>query len=240
MTAPVRSRQEFRPPRAVRLLSLFGVVVCGALTLFLAAVAVFVGSYQWQLGVALAPVAVLLGALTAYVWRDLKGKWSLRVVLGDAAVTLDLPAGRSLIHRPPAQHLTIRYDDIAAVETRLEAYSSFSMAMMQRPYALRRKDRDLIFLFEERALATGMATSMFAEAAAALAGRAGVPVQDLGMVEGRGGALGVWGTHAVDWAAPSLSGERQAQLWRRAAITGSIAGGALLIALVLRLILAAW
>jgi hypothetical protein len=232
-------RQVFRPPLAARLLSLFGVVACGGVTLFIAATAVFVATDQWQLGLVLAPIALFIGALTAYVWRDLKGKWGLRVVLDGDAVTLDLPSGRSLIHRLPAQHLTLRYDDIAAIETRLEAYRSFGMAMMQRAYVLRRTNGDLIFLFEERALATDMATSMFTAIVNELATRAGVEVRDLGMVEGRGGVLGVWGTRSADWTAPSLSHERQARLWRRAALTGSIAGAVILIAILLRFLLGA-
>ena len=134
------------------------------------------------------------------------------------AVTLDLPAGRSLIHCPPSQHLTVPYADIAAVETRLEAYGSFGMEMMQRAYVLRRNSGELIFLFEDRALATGMRSAFFPEIAAELAARAGVALQDLGMVEGSGGFLGVWGAHVVDWGAPSLPLARQLRLWRHAAI----------------------
>jgi hypothetical protein len=119
----------------------------------------------------------------------------LRVVFDADAVTLDLPSGRSLIHRPPSQHLTVPYGDIAAVETRLEAYGTLGMEMMQRAYVLRRKSGALIFLFEDRALATGMRSSFFPEVAAELAARAGIALSDLGMVEGRGGFLGVWGTH---------------------------------------------
>ena len=65
--------------------------------------------------------------------------------------------------------------------------------------------------FEDRALATSIETSFFADLAAELSVRAGVPLRDLGMVEGRGGFLVIWGTHAQDWAAPSLPPERQEQ-----------------------------
>jgi hypothetical protein len=143
--------------------------------------------------------------------------------IGPNAATLDLPRGRSLIHRPPAQHLTIPYADIAAIESRCEAYGSLGMEMMQRAYVLRRKSGDLIFLFEERALATGMASTMFADTVADLAARAGITVRELGTVEGKGGFLGVWGTHAPDWAAPAVPVARQLQLWRHAASTGTLA-----------------
>jgi hypothetical protein len=62
-----------------------------------------------------------------------------------AAVTLDLPAGRSLIHRPPAQHLTIPYANIDAIDARFEAYGTLGMEMMRRAYVLHRKGGELDF-----------------------------------------------------------------------------------------------
>jgi hypothetical protein len=111
--------------------------------------------------------------------------------------------------------VTIPYADIAAIETRLEAYGSLGMEIMQRAYVLHRKSRELIFLFEERGLATALASSLFGDIAAELAKRAGVAVKDHGMAAGRGGLLCTWSTHAPDWAAPALSPERQRQLWAR-------------------------
>jgi hypothetical protein len=97
------------------------------------------------------------------------------------------------------------------------------MEMMQRAYVLRRKSGELIFLFEERALATKMESSMFADVIKDLVARAGIAVSELGTVEGRGGLLGVWGPHAPSWAAPALPRERAIRLWRHAASTGSAA-----------------
>jgi hypothetical protein len=168
-------------------------------------------------------VCRLHSALTGYVGRDLRGKWGLRVVLDADAVTFHLPAGRSLIHRPPAQHLTIRYTDIEAIDARFEAYGSLGMEMMQRAYVLHRKGGELIFLFEERAMATALQSSLFTGLIAELVARTGVPLRELGTVEGKGGFLGVWGTHAPDWAAPALARERAMRLWRHAASTGSLA-----------------
>ncbi len=145
----------------------------------------------------------------------------------------DLPATRSLIHRLPAQRLTIPYNDIAEIETRLEGYRSLGMMQMQRAYALRRRSGDLIFLFEDRALATALETSFFSDIATQVAARAGVPVRDLGMVQGGGGFLGVWGTRAPDWAAPALPLDRQSRLWRHAAATGVV--GAAIIAVIIAL-----
>ena len=147
-----------------------------------------------------------------------------------------MPAGRSLIHRPPPQHLTIPYTEIAAVESRLEGYRTFGMESMQRAYVLRRRDNELIFLFEDRALGTAMASSLFGGIADELAARAGGTVHDIGMVAGQGGVLGVWGTHAPDWAAPPLSAAEGMAHWRRAAMTGSLVFTIIIVALAIRLL----
>jgi hypothetical protein len=221
--AAARVRRVFCLPLAPRLLALFGVIFLAVLTSIIIVFAVLVFTMQWALGLFVTACAGFVGALTGYVWRDFNGKWGLQVVLDTDAVKLDLPAGRSLIHRPPAQHLTILYADIEAIEARFEAYSTLGMEMMQRAYVLHRKSGELIFLFEERALATRMETSMFADLVADLAARVGIPLRELGTVEGNGGLLGVWGTHAPDWAAPALPRERTIRLWRHAASTGSLA-----------------
>jgi hypothetical protein len=44
---------------------------------------------------------------------------------------------------------------------------------------------------------------LFPDFASDIAARTGAPLQDLGIVEGKGGILGVWGIEAPDWAAPS-------------------------------------
>jgi hypothetical protein len=237
---PVSPTQtEFRTPLGPRLLSLIGVVVLAAATVLQLLVAAFLlVKEQWLLALVVLACACLMAALTDYVGRDLRGKWGLRVALEPDALRLDLPAGRSLIHRPPAQHLTIPYDQIEAIETRVEGYGSLGMEIVQRAYVLRRKSGDLIFLFEDRALATGLESRMFSKLAADIAARAHVPVRDLGMIEGRGGALAVWGTHAPDWAAPTLPLALQLRIWRRAALTGKLAIGIVIFAVVLRVAIA--
>jgi hypothetical protein len=72
--------------------------------------------------------------------------------------------------------------------------------------------------------------------AAGLATRAGVPLHDLGMDEGGGGFLGVWGTQAPDWAAPALPLARQMQIWRHVWATGTLSVGFIFVALIVRLL----
>jgi hypothetical protein len=214
----------FRLPLAVRLLSLFGVAFIGAVSALMFAFTVVVLIIdQWISAVFIALCTAIMAALTHYTARDLVGKWNLRIVLGADSVELFLPKNRSLIHATARQRLAIPYADIAAIETRLEAYTSFGMGFLQQPYVLRRKNGELIYLFEERAIGTGLQSSYFAALVQDLVARAGVGVRDLGMAEGGGGVLGVWGTHAADWAAPALSRSRQYQLMRKAANTGALA-----------------
>lgn len=228
----------FRTPAGMRYLSLIGTLVVGGVTIFLLGFAILLlFQREWGIGAAIGAMAAFTAALSGYVLGDLRAKWGFRVTLLADRLVLDLPAGRSLIHRPPAQHLTIPYRDIEAVETRLEAYPSLGMGNMQRAYVLSCKDRTTVFLFEDRALATALETSMVTQVAAAIVAHAQVPLRDLGMVEGRGGFLSLWGSHAPDWAAPSLPRSQQLRLWRHAAFTGLLAIGILIAALIIRIVL---
>ena len=225
----------FRTPAGVRYFSLFGTVflaIVAAVMVAFAVVLVFAGA--WWLAALCAAVAVFIAALDGDVLRDLLGRWGLRVELLPDRVVLDLPSGRSLIHRPPAQHLTIPYADIEAVESRFEAFPSLGMQSVQHPFVLSLKDGRKIFLFEDRALATPFATPMYEPIAGAIVQHAHVPLRELGMVEGSGGFLSVWGASSPDWAAPSLPREQQMRIWRHAASTGSLALGIMFLAVIIR------
>jgi hypothetical protein len=230
------ARIAFRVPIVARVLTLFGLLIIGGICAAMAMAAVYLlVLQQWALGALTLALAAFLAGLTDYLVKDLRGKWGLRVAMEADALVLDLPVGRSLIHRPAAQHLKIPYGDIEAVESRLEAYGTLGMAMLQRAYALRRKNGQLIFLFEDRAVETRFHSATFAKVAADIAARAGVPVRDLGMAEGRGGFLAVWGTQAPDWAAPQMPIARQIRMRRRAAITGMLAIVVVVLAVIVRL-----
>ena len=109
--------------------------------------------------------------------------------------------------------------------------------MMQKPYVLRWRSGATTFLFEERALGSGLESREFANVVAELQAHSRAPLSDLGMVEGRGGILGVWGASAADWSAPSLSPSQQSRLRKRAILTGVLAGGVVIVALLVRLLI---
>jgi hypothetical protein len=213
----------FQTPRTPVVMSIVGIAAIAAASACMTAFAILLLLQGWwSLVVVTSAVACFLAGLAAYVAKDLRGKWSLRVALEPDRLVLDLPAHRSLIHDPPAYRGSIAYAAIAAIETRLEAYGTAGAEMMQQPYVLHCKSGELIFLFEDRALRTPYHNDFFPNIAKQIITRSGAPLRDLGMVEGTNGFFGVWGAHAPDWAAPSLPAERQRQLWRRVVMTGAL------------------
>jgi hypothetical protein len=91
----------FRTPSWARYFSLIAAIILGGITAMMLAVAIFLLFKQgWWLGAFAAAMAVFMAGLTGYVLRDLRGKWGLRVELLADRMVLDLPGGRSLIHRP--------------------------------------------------------------------------------------------------------------------------------------------
>ena len=203
---------------------LLGALGTGAAVL---AVALLFGGI-WTIGAVILFLSIWLLLLADYVWRDCQARRKWRVEIEPGELQLDLPAGRSLMETGRRVKCLLEVSDIAAVETRLEAFRSFGMANMQRNYGLRLRSGDLIVLGEDRALASGLMDEAMGGFVETIRLKTGLPLRDLGMVEGKGGFLGVLFTSVPRWDAPSLQAARQAALWRRAAITGWMAGAILL------------
>ena len=203
---------------------MFATALIGALGIFMlgAAVLLTIGG-QMGFGILFAALAGVVGVLFRYVLRDARARRDWRIAVGTDALVLDLPGGRSLVHRLDPVRTQVCFNQIEAIETRLEAYRSFGMTNMHRSYALKLKTGDLIVLGEDRALNTGMASDFFANAIEVIARHGDLEMRDLGMTEGRGGILSVLFTSPPRWDAPDLSTERQAALWRNATWTGRLA-----------------
>src|SRR5476651_973836 len=108
----VPSRRVWRCPYGPAALSGFGVAFCGMITLGVAAIPLLVGVQALRdpmTALIILPLVLFLAALTHYVWRDMRGKMGGRITLDSAGIGLDLPAGRSLVHRPPACHESVPY-----------------------------------------------------------------------------------------------------------------------------------
>ena len=199
-------------------------VFLGLVTLFMLGADALVARMPGGLLVSLFMLALVafMAALTAYVWRDMRGKLGGLIILDNTSLTLRLPAGRSLIHDPPSCREIIPFSDLEAVETRVEFYGAQGMGMMQRVWRLRRRNGAPVFLFEDRALGTALAINSMEPVAVEIAHRAGVPLNDLGAAKGWGGFLGAWFARAPDWPAAALTAAQEAALWRRVYITGAL------------------
>ncbi len=176
------------------------------------------GRPGWALGIG--ALACFIGYLAVYALRDARARLGWRIAVGPDGIDLDLPAARSLAARLPAVRMRLNPGDVAAVETRLEAYRSLGTVTMLRSYALCLRDGRRIVLGEDRALGTALAAPRTGEAAHRLARAAGLGWRDLGMVEGGARPLLLAPVAPLPWDAPSLGPERQAALWRRARMLG--------------------
>ena len=215
-----------------RTLGPVGTVMTGAIVLLFVIVSVgLIAGGSVGLGVFIAAMAAVMGVLFLYLLRDTAGNLGWCIAIGADALDLDLPRGRSLIHRLDPVHSHIRFDEIEAVEGRLEAYATLRMTNMQRAYALKLKTGSVIILGEDRALNSDLESSIVAKTVERIVRRGKLGTRDLGMVEGSGGILGVLFASAPPWDAPSLSAERQAALWADAGMTGSLAKAAMYVTL---------
>jgi hypothetical protein len=176
------------------------------------------------LGVGLVLFVVVMGAIAQLLWRDMRGKFGASITLTSEAITLRLPAGRSLIHDPPRCHMVIPWGQVKCIETRREVYGAQGMAAMNRVYRLRMHSGDSIFLFEQRGLRSNVETPSMQEVADEIAGRAGTQVRELGRYEGRGGVLAAWFARPPSWTAAPVGATRWATMQRRVVFTGSTIG----------------
>jgi len=188
---------------------------------------------HWGPGMILLILPVWLLALTGSVWRDCQAKRHWKVRIEPGVLALDLPTGRSLMAREDRVRRVLDVRDVAAVETRLEAYRWFGMANMQRNYGLRLTDGELIVLGEDRALSTELADETMGQMVDMILLKTGLPLLDLGMVEGQSGLLGVLFTSVPRWETGSVSTERVRALWQQAALTGGLVSVVVIAGLIL-------
>jgi hypothetical protein len=188
--------------------------------MILAAVQLFDGNTR--LGLVILAVSVWMLVLADYLRRDCRAKRGWMIEIEPGELFLDLPDGRSLMARQTRVRCRLDVSDVAAIETRLESFRAFGLGNLQRSYALRLKSGALIVLGEDRALATKLADETLARMVDILTRMTGLALHDRGMVDGKGGFLGVLFTSVPEWDAPSLTAQQQSDRWRRAGMTGGI------------------
>lgn len=153
------------------------------------------GPSDHVLAIALALVAAVLVPMIAFGWRDYRGKRRCMLVLENGALSLDLPAGRSLTHRTRRVRERVPLAEIEAFDTRLESYRALTL----RTYRLLKKDGVSHFLFEDRALGTPRASASHRPVVEEVAAEAGLRVTELPPAEGRRGILGGFFAAAPGW-----------------------------------------
>jgi hypothetical protein len=246
---PRSRRRIWTYPREPAVLSLLSLALIASLALAMSGLFAYVvlfssplpfGGLYWDLMglLALALSSSFVIALTHYLARDVIGKWRGHIALTSAHLELDLAAHRSLIHEPPRLQAAVPYAHITCVETRLEGYRSFGLAMIQRSYRLRRRFGEPILLFEQRALGTNIQTASLDALAREIATSAKAPIDDLGMVEGKAGIFAMLGAQEVPWSTPSLPASSQRAIWNRAISTGALPSCIFIAAIVIKSIIA--
>lgn len=186
------------------------------------------GDAAWTTGEALALLALLVAlaawfaVILRHLFRNLRGRWRGRIVLTDDALDLDLAGDRSLLHRTPRFVGRISLTDVAAIETRTEAYAGRRLAMVQQSWRIVRRTGEPIFLFEDRGLGSRLHDGSHAAVVRELAARGRIPLRDLGMVAGEIGFLGVLGARAPAWDARRLSARDAEGVWDKVGFTDSI------------------
>lgn len=200
-------------------LTVFGALAIGALVLGTALL--FTNSDPAVVGISFLLGAIFAG-LTVYVGRDALAKMHWSIGVGDQRLVLNLPAGRSLAHRLQSVRTEIDRDDIDGLETRQEGYAGFGLANLQRCYALRLRDGQVIILAEDRALGTGMASPVVETLMRRLAACLAVELEEKPLVVGRAGVAGVWGVRAPDWTAEPIGRDGAERLMRQVVRTGQV------------------
>jgi hypothetical protein len=202
-----------------------------ALSIGLAVFAAFAAPISLVMALAIAPVVAIVGALALRVIAETVSAYRLAVVVRPDMVALRLPSWRGHA-TAPATEREIGLSAIDAIETRAEAFSQLGTTMIQQAYRLRLMDGETILLGADRQ----MKAPLFGPAAAEIASRANLGVTDLGMVDGRAGALTVFGASVPDWTTATLSNEDIAARRAGASRTLTIMGAASALVLLARLI----
>lgn len=152
-------------------------------------------------GMFLGVMGIGMLALCRVVQRDASAKWRWRVALAGDRVFLELPAGRSWLHRDGGFSGTLLYSDIEAIVCRPEVYRQLGACTEVQPYWLILADGSRLLLGEDRQVSNAYATMtrrMF-RTAEALATASRTRITTLANAEGEAGILAIWGAKPPPW-----------------------------------------
>jgi len=202
--------------------------VCAVILVFPAAfiLAIAVATMSETPGVSLfvLGVGLFMVLMIAVVVREARDRWMTCIRITADCVELRLP---HYLDRPPVK-ATVPLAAIASVDWREEAFRSLGLMAMHQAYALALKDGGHVVLGGDKA----MTQPFFSNAAETIAQRIGAPIRDLGMVDGKGGAMQMAGMSAPGWSARSLTYDQMAKRHRAVELTWLIASSATVVAVV--------
>jgi hypothetical protein len=133
-------------------------------------------------------MGVFVAGLAALVGQEALVRWRTRITLVGDRLRLRLPGRRGYVAQAPLDR-ELPLSAIEGVDTRLEAFRSAGTTTLQRSYSLALRDGSRIVLGGDRRLLD----PFYAGVAETVAVRAGVPLRDLGTVDGEPGFLMLWG-----------------------------------------------
>jgi len=224
MPAGATDTIDLRRSAGDRYLTAFGAVFLVFPAAFMLVIAAATVRQTPGLALFILGVGLFMALLVAVVVREALDRWSTRIRITGDSVDLRLP---HYLNRPPLR-TTVPLAAIAAVDWRQESFRSLGLTAMHEAYALALKDGGRLVLGGDKA----MTQPFFATAAEAIAERAGAPIRDLGMVDGKGGVLQVAGMSAPEWTARSLAPDQIARRRRGVELTWLIMSAAIGVAFV--------
>ncbi len=173
---------------------------------------------------AISPLALLIFTETAAAFR-------LTINVARDAIALRLPARRGHVRHAVVSR-TIPLAEIAAVETRAEAFTQIGTVAVQQAYRLVLGSGETIELGADRQFRA----PVIGDAARCIATRTGLEIGDRGMIDGAPGFLATVGTSVPDWDAAPLSDTESTSRHSAAANALKIVNLSLLLVMIARLI----
>ena len=204
-----------RPGRACIVLLTIGLVFCGAVFYFMAAVCLAIPVDNVLARFALTLLALFLAALATYFLLLLRTT-IIRIEVGPERLKLRLPRVRGPLPLLSTIRADLPYGDIVSVEHREEAYVSFGLVTVQRVFSIVTRDGVRIVL---GVMAENWGAQMpYDQAAARIAARAHVTVADRGTVR-VGGVIRAMIHDVPPWGGETTDVAERSRWHRRATLT---------------------
>lgn len=195
------------------------VIMCALVVVMFLGVGLALNAEGNSTGLVLMAFALPMIWLTLYVYREAAARSFARIRFDQETLHLRLPARRSFVH-DAKRDTSLPLSSIAAIEHRLESFRGSAGLVLQHAYSILLKDGGRILLGADRA----MLAPFYAEAADAIAAKAGLTIRELGVVEANAGFLLLGGQSAPPWDSAPLPAPEAERRMRNAGIAWRVLG----------------